>query len=205
MRIFAGELAGLGDIAAAAAAAGFAGLAGSMTTGQLRAALKAMVLWLDPAAARRRAGHGRCQAGVEAWQENSGNGALAGRELPAADAVAADKRLTAIARALQDAGAPGDLDQLRAAVFAALLAGRPAADLLLPRLPAARRPRRPGPHRPLRPGGRTSERNLSSLCRMHHWVKHARGWTLTQPEPGVPTWTAPQGRSYTVTPEPYLV
>jgi hypothetical protein len=28
----------------------------------------------------------------------------------------------------------------------------PAADLLLPRLPAARRPRRPGPHRPLRPG-----------------------------------------------------
>jgi hypothetical protein len=131
-RIVAGELAGLGDIAAAAAAAGFAGLAGSMTTGQLRAALKAMVLWLDPAAARRRAGHGRSQARVEAWQENSGNAALAGRELPAADAVAADKRITAIARALQDAGAPGDLDQLRAAVFAALLAGRDPEALLPP-------------------------------------------------------------------------
>jgi hypothetical protein len=131
-RIFAGELAGLGDIAAAAAAAGFAAEAGSMTTGQLRAALKAMVLWLDPAAARRRAGHGRSQARVEAWQENSGNAALAGRELPAADAVAADKRITAIAGALQDAGAPGDLDQLRAAVFAALLAGRDPGTLLPP-------------------------------------------------------------------------
>jgi hypothetical protein len=46
---------------------------------------------------------------------------------------------------------------------------------------------------------------LSPLCRMHHRVKQARGWTLTQPEPGVPTWTAPHGRSYTVTPDPYLV
>src|SRR5260221_13443819 len=95
-----------------------------MTTGQLRAALKAMVLWLAPAAARRRAEQGRAQARVEAWPEGSGNAGLAGRELPAADAVAADKRTTAIARALKDAGAPGTLDQLRAAVFVALLAGR---------------------------------------------------------------------------------
>src|SRR6266851_5802172 len=36
--VFAAELAGLGDIAAAAVAMGFAGIAGSMTTGQLRAA-----------------------------------------------------------------------------------------------------------------------------------------------------------------------
>jgi hypothetical protein len=54
-------------------------------------------------------------------------------------------------------------------------------------------------------GGRTCECNLSPLCRMHHRVKYARGWTLTQPEPGVPTWTTPHGRSYTVTPDPYLV
>src|SRR5258707_2165514 len=103
-----------------------------MTTGQLGAALKAMVLWLDPAAARRRAEQGRAQARVEAWPEGSGNAGLAGRELPAADAVAADKRITAIARALKDAGAPGTLDQLRAAVFVALLAGRDPETLLPP-------------------------------------------------------------------------
>ncbi len=128
--VFAAELAGLGDIAAAAVAMGFAGIAGSMTTGQLRAAVKAMVLWLDPAAARRRAEQGQGQARVEAWPEGSGNAGLAGRELPAADAVAADKRITAIARALKDAGAPGTLDQLRAAVFVALLAGRDPESLL---------------------------------------------------------------------------
>jgi len=122
--IFASELAGLGDQAAKAVAMAFAGAAESMTTGQLRAALRAMVLYIDPRAAQRRAERGRADARVEAWQENSGNGALAGRELPPADAAAAGQRITAIARALQDAGAAGTLDQLRAAVFAALLAGR---------------------------------------------------------------------------------
>jgi hypothetical protein len=42
--------------------------------------------------------------------------------------------------------------------------------------------------------------NHSPLCRRHHHVKRADGWTLTQPEPGVLTWTTPNGRSYTVTP-----
>ena len=52
-------------------------------------------------------------------------------------------------------------------------------------------------------GGRTCECNLAPLCRRHHTVKQASGWTLTQPEPGVMAWAAPHGRSYTVTPEPY--
>jgi hypothetical protein len=130
--VFAAELAGLGDVAAAAAAAAFAAEAGSLTTGQLRAGLRALVLCLDPAAVRRRMERARGEARVEAWPESSGNAALAGRELPAADAIAADQRLTAIARALKDAGAPGTLDQLRAAVFAALLAGRDPQALLPP-------------------------------------------------------------------------
>ena len=46
---------------------------------------------------------------------------------------------------------------------------------------------------------------LAPLCRTHHQVKQAHGWTLTQPEPGILTWTTPHGRSYTITPEPYLV
>jgi hypothetical protein len=363
-RIFAEELAGLGDVAAAAVATGFASDAGSMTTGQLRAALRAMVLRLDPAAVRRRMDKARDDARVEAWLESSGNGGLAGRELPAADAIAADKRISAIARALHSAGAPGTLDQLRAAVFVALLAGRDPEALLPPApdkedgacdpvarpsggpgsagadgsgpgrsglagltgsvqlvMPAAawlglsdipgdapglgsldawtcrdlaarlsagpgtrwsvtltgpdgravahaaaragpgppgnhlswlaglrfdwlergtcrhtrqewryqpgnrlrnlvrarqRRCSFPGCRRPAvrcdldhtdpyDQGGRTCECNLSPLCRMHHHVKQADGWTLTQPEPGVLTWATPHGRTYAVTPEPYPV
>lgn len=67
---------------------------------------------------------------METWQEGSGNWGVAGRELPAADAITADKRLTAIARALKDAGAQGSLDQLRVAVFVALLTGRDPQTLL---------------------------------------------------------------------------
>jgi len=38
------------------------------------------------------------------------------------------------------------------------------------------------------------------LCRTHHQVKQAHGWTLTQPEPAVLVWATPHGRGYTVTP-----
>ncbi len=135
--IFASELAGLTDLQAAAVAMAFIGPAGSMTTGQLRAALRSMVLYVDPAALRRRAEKARADARVETWPESSGNAALAGRELPPADAIAADERITAIARALKDGGAPGTMDQLRAAVFTALLAGRDP-ETLLPGQPPGR-------------------------------------------------------------------
>jgi hypothetical protein len=187
--VFAAELAGLGDIAAAAVAMGFAGIAGSMTTGQLRAALKAMVLWLDPAAARRRAEQGRAQARVEAWPEGSGNAGLAGRELPAADAVAADKRITAIARALKDAGAPGTLDQLRAAVFVALLAGRDP-DTLLPTPDPGQADGRSGPDRnPAGPAGaagsgRPGPGGLGSLTGTVHLVMPAAAWLGLTDAPG---------------------
>ena len=104
--------------------------AGSMTTGQLRAALRSMVLYLAPAGAAPpgREGPRGCPRG--AWQEGSGNAALAGRELPPAEMIAADERISAIARALKEAGATGTMDQLRAAVFAALLAGRDPESLL---------------------------------------------------------------------------
>ncbi|HEX9032615.1 MAG TPA: HNH endonuclease signature motif containing protein [Streptosporangiaceae bacterium] len=360
--IFATELSGLSDIAACAVAAAFCGLAGSMTTGQLRAALRAMVLAVDPAAARRRAERARAEARVEAWQEGSGNAAIAGRELPAADALAADRRIAAIAAALKDAGAAGGMDQLRATVFTALLTGRDLESLLpadtsmtegtspssssgadedadrrkaaggkslglaglvgsvnltmpastwlglsqapgevtklgpldadscrdLARRLASRpesrwcvtltgpddravahacaragpgmsraawlasleftwmqagpcghplrtdgyRPRHklrnlvksrhrtcgfPGCRRPAvscdddhtipyDQGGLTCECNLAPLCRRHHRAKQTPGWSLTQPSPGVLTWTTPHGgRTYTVTPSRYPV
>jgi hypothetical protein len=351
--VFAAELSCLGDGPANAAAAAFLTEAPHLTTGQLRNALRTLVHAIDPAAVRRRMTSARDDARVETWQEGSGNLALAGRELAPADAITADRRITAIARALQDAGTPGSLDQLRAAVFTALLAGRdpeslaPAANpspagndqpgpaapagslaglggsvhLTLPastwlgltdlpgeaaglgpidawtsrdlanRLAASRSLARwcitltrpdgtaaahacaragPGPpgdpasrrawlasqrftwleqgrcthgsqargyrppnmlcdlvrarHRtctfpgcrrpavgcdldhtiPYDQGGRTCSCNLAALCRRHHQTKQAPGWHLTQPEPGILTWTTPAGRSYTVTPTRYL-
>jgi Domain of unknown function (DUF222)/HNH endonuclease len=50
-------------------------------------------------------------------------------------------------------------------------------------------------------GGITCECNLAPLCRFCHRLKQARGWTLTQPTPGVMTWTTPAGRRYTSLPD----
>jgi hypothetical protein len=50
----------------------------------------------------------------------------------------------------------------------------------------------------------TWDRIEAPLCRRHHRTKQAPGWTLTQPQPGTLVWTAPHGRSYTVTPSTYL-
>ena len=128
-RVFADELAALSDVKAMACAAALIDQAGAMTTGQLRKALRRLVAATDPQAARRRAEQARTQARVECWGEGSGNSALAGRELPPDEVIAADERITAIARTLKAAGAPGTMDQLRAAVFTALLIGRDPAQL----------------------------------------------------------------------------
>jgi hypothetical protein len=131
--VFADELAVLDDDALARSVAtrllGRAG-AGGWTTGQLRAALRRAVLAADPQAAGRRKAAARKDAEVTAFGEASGNAALAGRELPPAEVLAADARLTALAKWLQRRGAPGTLSQLRAAVYTALLTGRTITSLL---------------------------------------------------------------------------
>ena len=131
--VFADELAPLaGDSVAAGIAARYLGRAGAggWTTGQLRVALRRAVLAADPGAALRRRADARADAAVTAWDEASGNAALAGRELPPAEVLAADARLTALARWLQQRGTPGTISQLRAAVYTALLNGRPIESLL---------------------------------------------------------------------------
>ena len=104
--------------------------AGGWTTGQLRARLRQAVLSADPDAAARRRRDARADADVEYWDESSGNAALAGRELPPAQVIAAMARLTALARWLHANGAAGTIGQLRAAAYTALLAGRPVESLL---------------------------------------------------------------------------
>jgi hypothetical protein len=48
--------------------------------------------------------------------------------------------------------------------------------------------------------GPTCECNLAPLCRHHHRVKQAEGWTLQQASPGVMSWLTPAGRRYVTLP-----
>jgi hypothetical protein len=134
--VIADETSALDDAAARAVEERVLPAAPGQTTGQLRAACRRAVLAADPQAGIRRRQQAEKNARVEAWTETSGTGAMAGRGLPPAEMIAADKRVDALARWLKAHGAPGTLDQLRAKVFTALLAGRPVADLL----PAPARP-----------------------------------------------------------------
>ena len=58
---------------------------------------------------------------MERWAEDSGNAALMGRELPPAEVLAADQRITAWAHELRKAGLDGDMDVLRARAYLDLL------------------------------------------------------------------------------------
>lgn len=132
--VFADELVLLPRIEACAIAAALIRPAEKMTTSQLRAAIRALILATCPESKRerdrQRAARARREARVELWPEGSGNAALAGRELPAGEAIAADQRITAIARQLKDAGVLGSLDELRAMAFIALLTGRDLDSLI---------------------------------------------------------------------------
>ena len=61
---------------------------------------------------------------MERWAEDSGNAALAGRELPPDEVLAADQRITAWAQELKKAGLEGDMDVLRARAYLDLLLGK---------------------------------------------------------------------------------
>jgi hypothetical protein len=104
--------------------------AGEMTTGELGSLCLRAVLQTDPQAARKRKEKALKDARVETWFEDSGTAALAGRDLPPAAVIAADKRIDAIARWLKTQGAPGTLEQLRARVYLAILNDQPIHTLL---------------------------------------------------------------------------
>jgi hypothetical protein len=101
-----------------------------LTTGELAARLDRAIIAVDPKAAQRRREKAQKDARVEVWTEDSGTGALAGRDLPPAEVVAADKSLDADALWLKQHGVAGSHDQLRAMAFTARVNGRPLASLL---------------------------------------------------------------------------
>ena len=116
---------------AAAAEAGVLDRAGRLTPGSLRAAIARAVIEAAPGKARKRRETAARSARVERWAEDSGNAALAGRELPPDQVLAADERITARARELKAAGLAGGTDELRARALLDLLLGqdsRPGQD-----------------------------------------------------------------------------
>ena len=97
--------------------------AGSLTPAQLRAAINRAVMEVNPDKAKKRREHAAKRTRVERWIEDSGNAGLAGRELPPAEVLAADQRVTAWAKELRKAGLDGTMDQLRARAFMDILLG----------------------------------------------------------------------------------
>jgi Domain of unknown function (DUF222) len=97
--------------------------AGSLTPGGLRAAIGRAVMEVNPDKARKRREHMAKRTRVERWAEPSGNAGLAGRELPPAEVLAADQRVTAWAQQLRKAGLEGGMDALRARAYLDILLG----------------------------------------------------------------------------------
>jgi len=98
--------------------------AGRQTYIALGISLGKAVLEVDPEAAIRRRKKAEKRARVERWREYDGTGALAGRNLPPDDTLAADQALTALALELRGAGLDGPLDYLRATALIDRIIGR---------------------------------------------------------------------------------
>jgi hypothetical protein len=103
------------------------GQASQLSTGQLRARLRRLVLAVDPQAAARRCAAVVKTRRVELFDNPEGTGELWGRSLPPQDTAAVWERLTAIARAAKSTGDPRSIDQLRADVLLDLLGGEGVA------------------------------------------------------------------------------
>ena len=98
--------------------------AGRLTPGGLRSAIARAAIEVAPKKARKRREQAARDARVQRWAEDSGNAALMGRELPPAEVLAADQRITAWARELKKAGLEGSMDELRARAYLDLLLGQ---------------------------------------------------------------------------------
>jgi hypothetical protein len=116
--------------------------AGALTPPGLRAAIARAVMEVAPGKAKQRREHEAKKTRVERWAEGSGNAGLAGRELPPAQVLAADQRVTAWAKELRKAGLEGGMDALRARAYLDILLGM---DSRPPRQPHGRQPPAAGP------------------------------------------------------------
>ena len=119
--IIARATAVLDPAEARAAEALVLGRAGWLTPAGLRSAIARAVMQVAPDKARKRREQAAKEARVQRWAEGSGNAALAGRELPPAEVLAADQRVNWWARQLKKAGLAGSMDELRARAYLDIL------------------------------------------------------------------------------------
>jgi hypothetical protein len=130
----------LDEAEACAAEAEVLDRAAGLTPGGLRAAIARAVIGVAPKKAKKRRETAARFARVERWAEDSGNAALAGRELSPDEVLAADERITAWAQQLRNAGLEGGMDEIRGRAFLDLLLGKDSR----PGVPQAAG-RQPGP------------------------------------------------------------
>ena len=142
-RIIANATALMDPDEARAAEAGVLDRAGRLTPGSLRAAIARAVMEAAPDKARKRRETAARFARVERWAEDSGNAALAGRELPPDQVLAVGDRITWWAGELRTAGLDGGTDEIRARAYLDLLLGADSR-------PAGSRPAGSGPASPAR-------------------------------------------------------
>jgi Domain of unknown function (DUF222) len=112
------------------------GRAGRLTPGGLRSAVARAVIEVAPDKARKRREQAARNARVQRWLEDSGNAALMGRELPPADVLAMDQRISWWAKELRKAGLDGDMDQLRALALIDIMLSRDSRPVTPPEPPA---------------------------------------------------------------------
>ncbi|MGH3165965.1 MAG: HNH endonuclease [Trebonia sp.] len=115
---------------------------GSMTTGELRDAVKRAVIRIDPAAADKRRERAEKRARASLYANRNGTATLALEDIPAAQGAAAKARVNAIARAAKSAGAVEELPALEAKTALGLILG--TLPLIPPQVPPGDSPGDPG-------------------------------------------------------------
>ena len=123
-RIIAAATGAADPARAAAAEAGVLDRAGALTPGGLRAAIARAVMEAAPGKARQRRETAAKFARVERWAEDSGNAALAGRELPPNRCWRPMSGSPPGRGNSKAAGLEGGMDELRARAYLDLLLGQ---------------------------------------------------------------------------------
>jgi hypothetical protein len=122
--VFADLLAGLSAEHRDAACARLLPVAGRLTTGELAARLKRLVIALDPGWAARRYATAVRGRNVIGYLAEDGSATITGTQLPADHAATACAHVEGLAKAAKRAGHPGRVGSVRADVYLGLLNGR---------------------------------------------------------------------------------
>jgi hypothetical protein len=99
-----------------------------LTTGQIAARLRKLVIEADPEEAKKAYEEGLAQARVWSTLEPDGTGTMISKGMEARDLAAANRNINGIARRRKNAGDSRPIDKIRSEVFAQLLNGEIAGN-----------------------------------------------------------------------------